>query len=720
MVGQFFQSSWRRLRELANPSSGDRPQSASPTAEAEVPEQNLGIILQRGGEQFILEKVSDRFVAAPRTPDSADWTNEIPGRQRLALPRSQMVEFLASDTELDKAMQVARANKRIAFASHVYRLKNNPETPVYLTNQITIQFAADLSQSDRITLTTLEGLQEVKQIPGIPNAFVFQVTNQATQNPLKIANRLATENAVLAAEPNILIPAQKFYRPSDSLYSKQWYLYHKGGRDLAEGAHIDIEKAWDITRGIRPIVIAVADDSVDLNHPDFQGLGKIAAPMDFKERDFLPQPGTAEDNHGTACAGICVAEESGRGIVGVAPGCTLMPLRTTGYLDDQSIEELFDWAIDKGAAVISCSWGPAAVNFPLSIRQNGAIARAATRGRNGQGCVIVFAAGNANRPIDGIINETDWPGNVLRGYTKWLAGFAVHPNVIAVSASTSLNKKALYSNWGKNISVCAPSNNAPGGMWLQETGFIETPPQINIYTAGLGVFTADRTGYSGYSSDDFTGDFGGTSSACPVVAGVAALVLSVNPDLTASEVKRILEETADKIVDPDSDPQLGFRKGTYDASGHSEWFGYGKVNAYQAVKAAQRKLSAPLRASRQFQVKNNARLSIPNYNPHGVTSTISVSETGSLKDIEVSVDIEHDFLGDLQVSLIGPSGAIVLLQNRTLGRRTVLQATYSIETRPMLKQFLNRPVRGVWRLQVVDFAIGENGRLNGWELKLGV
>ena len=720
MVGQFFQSSWRRLREWFDPASSDRSGSAIAAADAEIPERDLGTILQRGGEQLILEKVSDRFTAAPRTSDSLDWTDQLPARQHPILPRQQLVEVIVSDTDRDSAMQVARTDKRIAFASHVYRLKNNPETLVYLTNQLTIQFAADLTQSDRLAITALEGLQEVKQVPGITNAFVFQVTNQATANPIKIANRLVTQTEVLVAEPNIVIPTQKYYRPSDSLYSKQWYLYHRGGRDLAEGAHIDIEKAWDITRGIRPIVIAVADDSVDLNHPDFQGLGKIAAPMDFKERDFLPQPGASEDNHGTACAGICVAEESGTGIVGVAPGCTLMPIRTTGYLDDQSIEELFDWAIAKGAAVISCSWGPAAVNFPLSMRQRAAIARAATQGRKGKGCVIVFAAGNANRPIDGIINEKGWPGNALQGYTKWLAGFAVHPDVIAVSASTSLNKKAVYSNWGKNISVCAPSNNAPGGMWLQETGFVETPPQIDIYTVGRGVFTADRTGYSGYSSNDFTGDFGGTSSACPVVAGVAALVLSVNPDLRASEVKRILEETADKIVDPNPDPQLGFRKGTYDASGHSEWFGYGKVNAYQAVKAAQRRLSAPLRASRQFRVKNNSRTSIPDNQPQGVTSAIFVSETGTLKDIEVSVDIEHDFLGDLEVSLIAPDGAIVLLQNRTLGRTTVLQATYSVLTRPVLKKLLGQSVRGTWKLWVVDFTANGTGRLNRWELELGV
>ena len=118
--------------------------------------------------------------------------------------------------------------------------------------------------------------------------------------------------------------------------------------------------AWDITRGVRSIVVAIMDDSVDLNHPDFQGVGKLVAPRDFKDNDFIPLPGDAEDNHGTACAGVAVAEETGAGAVGVAPGCALMPIRTTGFLDDDTIEDLFSWAIEHGAAVISCSWGPAA------------------------------------------------------------------------------------------------------------------------------------------------------------------------------------------------------------------------------------------------------------------------------------------------------------------------------------------------------------------------
>ena len=73
-------------------------------------------------------------------------------------------------------------------------------------------------------------------------------------------------------------------------------------------SHISVERAWDITRGLRSVVVAVVDDYFDLNHPDFQSMGKVVAPRDLKENDFLPLPGEKETSHGTACAGIAVAE----------------------------------------------------------------------------------------------------------------------------------------------------------------------------------------------------------------------------------------------------------------------------------------------------------------------------------------------------------------------------------------------------------------------------
>ena len=689
-----------------------------------VSQENIGMILQRGGEELKVEKLPNRFTVR-LDRDGGDLDDLSGSAIPMVYTRSappELQEIQVAPEQLDEAMELARQSERVAFASHVYRVATDPTLIFYLTDQVTIQFDESVGTERRDEIASKAGLEYLKPVDGVKNAFVYRVTPKTGENPIKISNHLKWNPEVLVAEPNIIVRSQSHYRPADPLYGKQWYLNNTGGSSqLAANSHIEVERAWDITRGRRSVAIAITDDSVDLNHPDFQGVGKIVAPLDLKGRDLLPMPEAASDNHGTACAGVALAEENGNGVVGVAPGCALMPIRTTGYLDDESVEQIFNWAVQKGASVISCSWGASAVYFPLSLRQSAAITRAAKDGRRGKGCVVLFAAGNANRPINGVIDERGWPNNLIQGQVKWLAGFAVHPDVIAVSACNSLNQKSAYSNWGTGISVCAPSNNAPPGMWLPETGYIGTPPAVRSSLQGLGVFTTDRMGAAGYDQSDFTPYFGGTSSATPVVAGVVGLILSANPDLTAREVRRILEQTADKIVDPNPDPQLGVRMGTYDRNGYSQWFGYGKVNAYQAVKMAYSQRVTFQKPSRRTAKSSDRIVEIPDDQPDGVKSAIAISETAPLQDIQVTLEVEHSFLGDLEIWLIAPTGEKVLLQNRTLGCQTQLQKTYSLATTPHLREFLRlSSPRGSWQLWAIDRAPGNTGKLKGWKLDLGL
>ncbi|MCW6035728.1 S8 family serine peptidase [Spirulina subsalsa FACHB-351] len=684
-----------------------------------VVEAKIGLILQRGGEELPLLKVGDRFTLALKT-------QEIPAafqQWRLrAIPPSELWEVQVTPQALEEQIALARQHPEVAFASHVYQLQQSPETLLYLSRELTLQFRDSLTETEQQAIADSWGLDRQEAISGIPNTFIYFLTPTSPENPLKLANRLSAHPDILTAEPNVILQQAAYYRPQEEHYSEQWYLFHQGGNQLAVNSHIDIERAWDITRGVRSVVVAVADDAIDLNHPDFQGKGKIVAPYDFKDQDFLPLPGNRQESHGTACAGIAVAEENGKGIIGVAPNCALMPLRTTGYLDDRSIEQLFNWAVENKADVISCSWGAAVVHFPLSLRQRAALHRAATQGREGKGCVIVFAAGNANRPVQGKIYERDWPNNLLNGPTDWLSGFAAHPDVIAVAASTSLNKKAAYSNWGEHISVCAPSNNAPPGMWFQKTGFVQTAPRVTTWLPGRGIFTTDLLGDLGYDAGDFTRSFGGTSSACPVVAGVAALMLSVNPNLTAQQVKQLLQNSADKIVDRDRDPQLGLQLGTYNQQGHSQWFGYGKVNAFRAVQAAQQQQAQGGRTDKvqTVELRQNQPLTIPDHEPRGVVSAIALNQGGPVEQVEVQLELRHQFLGDLEVYLLPPSGETLLLQNRSLGNQTMLRATYNSLNTPLLQRLKGQSGRGNWQLWIIDHALGDTGQLWSWGLKISL
>ena len=695
------------------------------------------IDLHRGGEILPLVKHPDRFslrlydspegqgmeaatIAAIVDPESATsgatYCGEVAVGSAQAL---KLLEFCATG-DLETAMAAAQALPGVAFVSHVYMIAESAGSQVYLADELSILFQPNLDADRREALAIAFDLEIVTPINGLPDGFVYRLTPTAKANPIKLANAIATLPDVIDVEPNVVIRATPSYCPSDSLYSRQWYLQHSGGVQLVEGSHINVEAAWNTTRGDRSIIVAITDDSIDLDHPDFQGMGKIVAPQDLADRDFLPLPASDTDNHGTACAGVCLAEETGEGVVGVAPGCAMMPIRTTGYLDDASIEDLFNWAIAKGAAVISCSWGASAVSFPLSMRQRAAIGRAASQGRNGKGCVVVFAAGNANRPTQGTIDEQGWTKGTLSGPTQWLAGYTTHPNVIVVSASTSLNRKAAYSNWGKHISVCAPSNNAPPGMWFPQDGYLQTAPKIQSSLPGLGVFTTDRLGAAGYTSGAFTETFGGTSSACPVVAGVAALVLSVNPELTSAQVKQILQDSADKIEDPNPDPQLGLRYGTYDKDGHSLWFGYGKVNAGEAVRMVKQMLqSAPQSTGKQVYGTNDRPIAIPDNKPGGVSSQIRILETHPIVNLEINIEIHHEFPNDLELFLIAPDRTTIQLQGRTLGSSTDVNVTYTEATTPVLGQLHGRSGEGIWTLRVVDRAVGDMGILKRWQLTLG-
>lgn len=672
--------------------------------------------LRRGRQRMALFKIPDRFtVRLNRGQHARRISDQYACRHQQQLYRQRLEEFSVDSALMDRVMEQVRSTREVAFASHVYHLAGEPESRVYLTDEITLQFSEQASQQQMEELVELHGLELVKALNEVTKAYVFRLTERARQNPLKLSDYLEGLDLVDLCEANIAVPSVHKYLPSDDQFQHQWHLHHEGGLHLAEGSHVEAAAAWDLHRGDRSVVVAITDDSVDLRHRDFEGIGKIVAPRDFMGRDFDPIPEASFDNHGTACAGVAVAEENAMGVVGMAPGCALMPVRTSGFLDDNAIEELFGWCHQQGASVISCSWGPAANHFPLSLRQDRALQEAATRGRNGKGCVIVFAAGNANRPVNGVVNEREWPDPTRNGPTTWLDGFVTHPDVIAVAACTSLNRKSAYSNWGEEISVCAPSSNGHPGL-----GNSFTYPRIrNTSFPGRGIVTTDRVGEVGYDRSDYTFTFGGTSSSCPLVAGVAALVLSANPQLTARDVRAVLEQTADKIEDPSTDPQLGHAYGTYDESGHSRWFGYGKVNAFRAVQRALELRGGGDGAS-EYSYTSRPALAIPDNDAKGVSDALVVEETGLLSAIEVDVNIPHSYIGDLVVTLLGPSGAYAILHNRAGGGADNLSRTYTLENTSSLGVFVKQPIKGSWRLEVMDRARADIGQLAEWSLRLRV
>lgn len=656
---------------------------------------NLSDTVTHGGVTFSVSHSATQFAVRKRVgavhgilEDAADNAETFSQLSLNSDASTRDVEVYSLDSGcLDAAMDKLRQSGRdVAWCGHVYHAEGDPNGIMVPRDTIYVEIAEGADTDSVNGLLDEHGLEVVSQDDEEPNILTLRVTSAATANPIKIANALLATSEVEIAEPEFATSISlKVHRPTDSLFSSQWHLENRGDRvGLTAGADVSAPDAWDITRGSRSVVVAIADDGVDVGHDDFSSPGKIVAPRDFGQNDNDPSPvrngrGSAGDNHGTACAGVAVADENGRGVVGAAPNCALMPIRTSGMIDSDTIEDLFEHMRIHGADVISCSWGVNRKHFALTTRMKRAITKAATQGRGGKGCVILFAAGNEDSPVDGIDSAGD----------PVLAGFAKHPDVMAIAASTSNDVRSHYSNFGSEIWVAAPSSGR----------------------GGRGILTTDRSGFPGYEDGDFTirDPFGGTSSSTPLVAGICGLILSVNSNLTPQEVREILRDTSDKI-DPTN--------GKYDANGHSDLYGFGRVNAAKAVAEARRRL-VPVVVTEKVFTRSPQR-DIPDNDRVGISDTIPVSDTANLNSVTVSVKVTHTWRGDLEISLIAPNGDSVILHNRSGRSVDDVIETYTADGVPGLARIATGSAAGNWTLQIRDLAAEDTGRLNDWSLTLGL
>lgn len=400
-----------------------------------------------------------------------------------------------------------------------------------LTDQVIVCFAEEVSVAQRRKMLSNFDCEVIEEADDNWKVRVLDADDDA---PLAIANTLSGEKGVVFAEPNALQAARFLAAefPSDTLFRNQWHLRNDGQGGGKKGADVKAVDAWKITQGDHSVRIVVHDSGVDINHIDLKA--NIGGGWDFDNDD----PNTSNDHgpHGTACAGVVAAPRNGKGVVGIAPKCKIAPLRAAGSHTWDTWKRTFEWAANNGE-VISCSWS-ISNNNTLSA----AIKKAATQGRNGRGIPIFFATGNEFQ------TSISYPASLKE--------------TIAVGASTNRDTRSPYSNYGTGIDFVAPSS---GGSLRVET------------TDVMGAFGYNKDSKGHYCKAADTTGFGGTSSATPLAAGVAALMLSANPNLTANRIRTIMRATCDKIDKA---------KAKYNQRGWSREYGYGRVNALKAVRAA--------------------------------------------------------------------------------------------------------------------------------------
>jgi subtilisin family serine protease len=432
-------------------------------------------------------------------------------------------------------------------------LRDEFGAPVVYTENVFVRFAEGVGQAEVDDTLRELGLHVKRSLPYAGNAFFAAAEDGIGREIFARAEALVERADVELAHPELVREISW-----NAAFPPQWHLQEAVVDGTTVEAHANVAAAWELSEGDE-IVIAVIDDGVDIDHAELSFEGKIVAPHSLsRPRSDNPRPADG-DNHGTACSGVACAEGT-HGASGVAPKARLMPLRMASGLGSQDEADAFVWAAEHGADVISCSWGPVDGRWwdpddpvhqqvaPLPDSTRLAIDFAVSSGRGGKGCSVTWAAGNGNEDV----------GN---------DGYASYEKVIAVAACNDQGAKSAYSDFGEAVWCCFPSSHGEPSL-----------------TAG--IWTTDRSGIEGYNpgdstlgddSGDYTNSFGGTSSACPGVAGVIALVLARNPELGWQEVKDLLHSSCERIDEA---------AGDYDQNGHSPSYGFGRVHARAAVELA--------------------------------------------------------------------------------------------------------------------------------------
>ncbi|WP_278832659.1 S8 family peptidase [Porphyromonas cangingivalis] len=392
---------------------------------------------------------------------------------------------------------------------------------------------------------------------------------------IELANLFHETGEFEIAQPDIIVDDELICAdPNDPLFPLQWGLKNTGQGGGIRGFDIAFNEAYEITQGSSSVVVAVIDHGIDLSHTDLN-----IHPISY-DTETATSPSVIRGPHGTACAGIIGAKtNNGTGVAGIAPLSPLMSISNNLRFSPNISEKLadgFNFAWRNGASVISNSWGGLA---PSSILDD-AIEAALRYGRRGKGCVVAFSSGNGDSP------------SVLYPASS-------NPDILAVGAMSPCGER-------KSRSSCDGD-----GRWGSNYG-----STLDIVAPGVKIPTTDWVGRPGYSSGDYYNLFGGTSSACPHVAAVAALILSVKPELTQQEVCRAILRSARKL------PIYTFREQKEYGLWNNE-VGYGLVNANAALQSVMgadivyfndqvvsfnREIYGNIILSRNVLVRNSAKL----------------------------------------------------------------------------------------------------------------
>jgi subtilisin family serine protease len=444
--------------------------------------------------------------------------------------------FVTPSDEMERAFSASESVRDVERAGKV--ITDSSGSVAIVTNRLNVQLQPELSEEECEAILEEKNLRKLTKLNFAPN--LYEVVAQGREDALAASVELHEEDEQFTlAEPARIAPIPQRLAPNDPLYREQWQWNNTGQNGGTNGAHVNAEEAWDSTRGTG-IRVGIIDNGFDAAHEDLAaGVSDMSG--FFRRRggeetaEFIQNTARMPDsNHGTFCAGMVGARHNNRnGGCGAAPECELTLI---ACLQDQVGTQT------TIARAVAYAANP--TNENVGTEADGVDILVSSLGPNG-------AVWELEVVLELALEAAGTHGRSGRG----LAIFWAASNGFNVDVT----EDEVVSQKDVTAVVRSDRNDQEDNAARGET--------IDLIAPGVDVFSTESGNNYGTST--------GTSFAAPCAAGCAALALSVNPDLTRDELLQIMFDSADKIGGV-----------VYDANGHNDDYGFGRVNAHQSVSSA--------------------------------------------------------------------------------------------------------------------------------------
>jgi len=538
---------------------------------------NQQFILTKSDNQVVIGFSEDGFgVFTQLFLDYSELVDSIPPEP---IKGNYYVISVEEETNIDSMLEVLNEDSNITRAHSVY-LNDNGGHEVF-TNEIVVKKSDLLSDMSFDSLLTTYDAYQIGQSTHRDNVRYVCLNDSVQSSVLEISNRLYENDNIEYSHPVLWRDYEFFYEPVDPYFQYQYNLHNETVYldewmdTIGVGVDIDALEAWQITRGNSNVIVGVIDDGIG-GHVEFSN-GTLIDTFDITNNDSNCIV-TACDTcaHGYAVASLIMAAHDQNGMAGIVPDCKFLFIKIVKENGDFEAEpilaESLVEAAYRGAKIINCSWGCPWCD--VSDDMVDALNAVTDPSIYGYSCVVVFAAGNHGGLFGGIA----YPANM--------------PQTLAVGATDSMDTRWWYSATGNELDVVATSGNIKHNATLSP----------GYYAIGS-IITADRPDDYGYNpyyhqppyisfcqdtwyprpfyvENDYFCAFGGTSGACPLVAGIAAMIVSRRPDLADSNytIYDIIRNSSVDQVGPDT----GY---VTDTPGWDTKYGWGRVSAFRALLA---------------------------------------------------------------------------------------------------------------------------------------